>query len=68
MVRAILGVDRWRAAGCRRAGSDIDADGSGELIQPRMDQLIRQQGPITDRLFEIEFLDGGAAAYAFTFG
>src|SRR5207247_10789208 len=50
------------------AGSDIDADGSGELIQPRMYQLIRQQGPITDRLFEIQFLDGGAAAYAFTFG
>jgi hypothetical protein len=50
------------------AGSDIDADGSGELIEPRMYQLIRQQGPITDRLFEIEFLDGGAAVYAFTFG
>jgi hypothetical protein len=50
------------------AGSDIDADGSGELIEPRMYQLIRQQGPITDRLFEIEFLDGGTAVYAFTFG
>jgi len=50
------------------AGSDVDADGSGELIEPRMYQLIRQQGPITDRLFEIEFLDAGAAVYAFTFG
>ena len=50
------------------AGSDIDGDGSGELIEPRMYQLIRQQGPITDRLFEIEFLDVGAAVYAFTFG
>jgi hypothetical protein len=50
------------------AGSDIDADGFGELIEPRMYQLIRQQGRITDRLFEIEFLDGGAAVYAFTFG
>ena len=49
-------------------GSDVDADGSGELIEPRMYQLIRQQGPITDRLFEIEFLDAGAAVYAFTFG
>jgi len=50
------------------AGSDVDADGSGELIEPRMYQLIRQRGPITDRLFEIEFLDAGAAVYAFTFG
>jgi thiol-disulfide isomerase/thioredoxin len=50
------------------AGSDIDADGSGELIQQRMYQLIRQHGPITDRLFEIEFLDPGAEGFAFTFG
>ena len=50
------------------AGSDVDADGSGELVEPRMYQLIRQPGPITDRLFEIEFLGGGAAVYAFTFG
>jgi hypothetical protein len=50
------------------AGSDVDADGSGELIEPRMYQLIRQRGPITDRFFEIEFLDAGAAVYAFTFG
>jgi hypothetical protein len=50
------------------AGSDIDADGSGALIEPRMYQLIRQNGPITDRLFEIEFLGAGAAVYAFTFG
>jgi len=27
-----------------------------------------QRRPITDRLFEIEFLDPGAAVYAFTFG
>ena len=50
------------------AGSDVDADGSGQLVEPRMYQLIRQQGPITDRFFEIEFLDAGAAVYAFTFG
>jgi thiol-disulfide isomerase/thioredoxin len=50
------------------AGSDVQADGSGQLIEPRMYQLIRQHGPITDRLFEIEFLDAGAAVYAFTFG
>jgi Thioredoxin like C-terminal domain len=50
------------------AGSDVDADGSGELIEPRMYQLIRQHGPIADRLCEIEFLDAGAEIYAFTFG
>jgi hypothetical protein len=33
-----------------------------------MYQLIRQHGPITDRLFEIEFLHPGAEALAFTFG
>jgi hypothetical protein len=50
------------------AGSDVDADGSGELIEQRMYQVIRQPGPITDRLFEIEFLDAGAEGFAFTFG
>jgi len=33
-----------------------------------MYQLIRQSEPIADRQFEIEFLDAGVAAYAFTFG
>ncbi len=50
------------------AGSDVDAGGSGRLDQQRMYQLIRQHGRITDRLFEIEFLDAGAEGFAFTFG
>jgi thiol-disulfide isomerase/thioredoxin len=50
------------------SGSDVDADGSGALIEPRMYQLIRQSGPIADRRFEIEFLDAGAEAFVFTFG
>jgi hypothetical protein len=50
------------------AGSDLDPDGSGQLDQQRMYQLIRQHGPISDRLFEIEFLDAGAEGFAFTFG
>ena len=49
-------------------GSDVDADGSGTLVEPRMYQLIRQRGPIRDRRFEIEFLDAGAEAFVFTFG
>jgi hypothetical protein len=33
-----------------------------------MYQLIRQPGPITDRVFEIQFLEPGVAAFDFTFG
>ena len=49
-------------------GTDTDADGSGTLPQQRVYQLIRQPGRITDRTFEITFLDPGAQAYCFTFG
>jgi hypothetical protein len=31
-------------------------------------QLVRQAEGSRERLFEIEFLDAGAQAYAFTFG
>ena len=44
------------------------ADGSGTVSDQRTYQLIRQPGPIADRLFEIEFLDAGVEAYCFTFG
>lgn len=44
-------------------GTDVEADGSGTLAEQRMYQLVRQQGPIVDRVFEI----GGAEAFAFTF-
>jgi thiol-disulfide isomerase/thioredoxin len=49
-------------------GSDVDPDGGGLVSDQRTYQLIRQPGPIEDRLFEIEFLDGGVEAYCFTFG
>lgn len=49
-------------------GLDVDARGYGTLDQQRMYQLIRQTGTIRDRQFEIEFLDPGALAFAFTFG
>ena len=49
-------------------GGDVDEQGYGILDQQRMYQLIRQQKPIADRLFEIEFLDTGAEGFAFTFG
>jgi hypothetical protein len=49
-------------------GIDVDEQGNGTLSEQRLYQLIRQPEPITDRLFEIEFLDSGAEAYCFTFG
>jgi thiol-disulfide isomerase/thioredoxin len=49
-------------------GSDSAGDGTGEVRQPRMYQLIRQKKSIEDRTFEIEFLDPGVEVYSFTFG
>jgi thiol-disulfide isomerase/thioredoxin len=50
------------------SGTDVKADGGGLLRDQKTYQLIRQSGPIADRLFEIEFLDAGAEVYCFTFG
>jgi thiol-disulfide isomerase/thioredoxin len=49
-------------------GTDIDAMGNGTVTEQRLYQIIRQQGPVTDREFQIEFLGPGAEAFAFTFG
>ena len=49
-------------------GLDVDERGNGVAVEQRMYQLIRQPGPIADRRFEIEFLDAGIDAFAFTFG
>jgi thiol-disulfide isomerase/thioredoxin len=49
-------------------GSDSAPDGTGEVREPRLYQLIRQKGRIGDRTFEIEFLDPGVQALDFTFG
>jgi cytochrome c biogenesis protein CcdA/thiol-disulfide isomerase/thioredoxin len=49
-------------------GVDTDAAGDGTITNQRLYQLIRQKDPIEDHTFEIEFLDPGAQAYAFTFG
>jgi thiol-disulfide isomerase/thioredoxin len=49
-------------------GSDVDDQGNGTLTEPRLYQLIRQPGPVTERTFEVTFLDPGVQAYAFTFG
>ncbi len=49
-------------------GADTDNNGSGTVKDHRLYQLIRQKGPVEDRTFEIEFLDPGVQAFAFTFG
>lgn len=49
-------------------GLDVDEQGIGTVVEQRLYQLIRQPKSIADRLFEIEFLDPGVEAYAFTFG
>jgi hypothetical protein len=49
-------------------GSDVDPDASGTVRGQRTYQLIRQPGPIADRLFEVEFQEAGVEAYCFTFG
>jgi len=49
-------------------GTDVDDQGRGTVPAQRLYQLIRQPGPVTDRTFEITFLDPGVQAYAFTFG
>ena len=49
-------------------GADIDADGHGSVSEHRLYQLIRESGGVSDHTFEIEFLDPGVQAYAFTFG
>ena len=49
-------------------GADVAANGQGVVTDHRLYQLIRQAGMVDDHTFEIEFLDPGVHAYAFTFG
>jgi len=49
-------------------GLDSAPDGTGEIREPRLYQLIRQKGRGEDRTFEIEFIDPGVQAFSFTFG
>ena len=49
-------------------GVDIDANGEGTVTSQRLYQLVRQRGSVRERTFEIQFLDPGVQAFAFTFG
>ncbi|HEY4338348.1 MAG TPA: cytochrome c biogenesis protein DipZ [Steroidobacteraceae bacterium] len=49
-------------------GADIGTDGSGVVTEQRLYQLIRLTHPGAEHTVEIEFLDPGVEAFAFTFG
>ncbi len=49
-------------------GVDVNARGQGVITGQRLYQLVRQDGAVGDRTFEIRFLDPGVQAYSFTFG
>ena len=49
-------------------GVDVDNEGNGTIKESRMYQLVRQSNPISDRQFEIEFLEAGVDVFSFTFG
>jgi hypothetical protein len=49
-------------------GIDVDEEGNGLLREGRLYQLVRQHDGVGERTLEIEFLEPGAEAYAFTFG
>jgi thiol-disulfide isomerase/thioredoxin len=65
-VRFLVLIDGKPPEGDR--GIDVDERGNGAVADARLYQLIRQRGLITERTFEITFLDPDAQAYVFTFG
>ena len=60
--------DHRRRAARRRPRRGRRRRGEGTVTGDRLYQLVRQNGAIGDRTFEIQFLDPGVQAYAFTFG
>lgn len=65
-VRFLVLIDGKPPNGAR--GIDVDERANGTIADARLYQLIRQEAPIADRIFEITFIDAGAQAYVFTFG
>ena len=65
-VRFRVSMDGQRPGAAH--GLDVDDSGNGTVTEHRLYQLIRQPGSIVDRTLEIEFLDAGVEAFAFTFG
>jgi cytochrome c biogenesis protein CcdA/thiol-disulfide isomerase/thioredoxin len=65
-VRFQVTID-GKAPGASR-GADIDAGGNGTVTETRLYQLVRQEGDVRERTFEVRFLDADVEAYVFTFG
>jgi thiol-disulfide isomerase/thioredoxin len=65
-VRFRLTIDGQAPGGDH--GADVDARGEGTVDAHRLYQLVRLRGNTREALFEVEFLDPGLQAYAFTFG
>jgi thiol-disulfide isomerase/thioredoxin len=61
-----VSIDGQSATGAH--GTDVAADGTGIVEEQRTYQLIRQPTPITERVFEIAFLDPGVELFCVTFG
>ncbi len=49
-------------------GVDVDSLGNGTVKEQRMYQIIRQEGAIVEKQFQIEFFDTDVEVYDFTFG
>ncbi|WP_010188233.1 redoxin domain-containing protein [Sphingomonas sp. PAMC 26605] len=56
------------AAPGKSHGTDVNADGWGEVKEDRLYQLVRQSGEIHDKTITVEFSRPGVRAYVFTFG
>jgi hypothetical protein len=59
---------RHESQSARPTVSMLTSKATARVTEQRLYQLIRQPQPIADRQIEIEFLDPGAEAHAFTFG
>jgi hypothetical protein len=49
-------------------GLDVDEGGHGTVVHPRLYQLVREPGDVTERTVEVAFAAAGVEAYVFTFG
>ena len=64
----IAALFRMQARRGAAHGTDVDEQGAGTGAEQRLYQLIRQPKPIADQQFQIEYLNSGVEAFAFTFG
>jgi Thioredoxin like C-terminal domain len=49
-------------------GLDVGEDGAGTVTEPRLHQLVRQPGAVSQRTIQVTFPEPGVRAYVFTFG